>query len=220
MNKHFFAVLLIIFFTTCYAHAQFNFGVRAGFNCTKIWHGESISTIMKSGLLFGAVAEYSVNNKFSITSGIIFATQGYKNLSTVSWDGIDNGGTNKVKDVINLNYIQIPIHVRYKPDNRLLLWAGPYFGFAVGGKEKSKWFEDGKKKHVFVHRLKFGGDDYSNYRIFDFGLNVGIAKQFSNIQVGLEGNNSLISITKSSTYNNDSAYNFGIALSVTYMFGK
>lgn len=219
MNKHFFTISLIIFLATCYAQAQFNYGIRAGFNSTKIWQGKDNPTNMKLGLLFGAVAEYSVSDKFSINPGLLFTTQGYKDQATVAWDGIDGGGTYKVKNIVNLNYIQIPIHICYKSDNRFLLWAGPYFGFAVGGNEKSKWFEDGKK-HIFVHKLKFGGDDYSNYRIFDFGLNIGIAKQFGNIRIGLEGSNSLISTTKPSIYKNDGAYNFGIALTATYMFRK
>ena len=218
--KQFFIVLLTVFVTATYAQAQFTFGARMGLNCTTIQFGGNEETKMKPGLLIGAVADYSINEILSIESGLFFAMRGYKVRPTVCWSGPDGGGCDKVIDIENLNYIQIPVHVVCKIDNRLRFRVGPYFGFAVGGKNKSIWPRSGKNKSVFVHKLKFGNNDHSNYKIFDFGFNAGLAVQLHNIQIGLEVSNSLTSIKKRSVYLSDRAHNLAFTLTTTYMFGN
>ena len=215
MNKYFFTVLLIVVLSTSNSQAQFTYGVRLGLNSTGIL--DVVADIRtKFGFQIGALVDYTLNDKFSIEPKLLFVAQGYKDQARIFWDGFPGGGVAVVKKTVNLNYIQIPIHVCYRPYKRLLLRVGPYFGFAIDGKIK---LEDSRTKGKSVHKLNFGVDDYyGNHRIFDCGLNVGGAVQFSNLQVGLEVNQGFVSIIKPSVHYNNVAYIFGFTLYTTYMF--
>lgn len=211
MNKYFFTVLLSVVLTANNVQAQFIFGVRAGVNSAKICGGIGAATKMKLGFQIGAVADYSVSNKLSIEPGFFFATLGHKMIGSSTTQGGEQI-TNRC--FVTPNYIQFPVHARYKFENKLILQAGPYLGFAVGGKVREKI---GRTGNVFEHKLKFGGDDY---RIFDCGFGIGVAMQFSNIQIGLEGKQGFIGVKPSMHETLSYSKNVSLSLTATYMLGK
>lgn len=259
MNKHFFTVFILVVLTANHVHAQFTFGVRTGLNYTSIWGGVGEPTgstavppgyqigeppdypanpannklLIESGILgyqIGAVADYSINDKFSIESGLLLSKKGFKNQTF----GMGQNGKELTFNVSEkTNYIQIPVHVCYKLGNRFLVHAGPYFGFAISGKRTSDISLDGEKMYERNLMINFGRDKFSygaRYcRIFDWGLGTGLAVRLGNIQVGLEGNTGLISINrdeivsfddmsehKANTHNKNGC----LSLTATYMFGK
>ena len=227
MNKHFLAVSLIVVLTASHVQAQFNFGVRTGLNYTKVL-GTGVAPVnnLKAGFQFGVVADYAVNGKFSIEPGLLFSTLGYKGQQYVT-----EYPTGKkayfFKYQESPNYIQIPVHARYKLGNKVFLHAGPYFGFAIGGKASAEYLDnDGNRMAKASHKLTFRLDDsHSRYsRTFDYGLGVGVAVKFGNVQVGLEGNTGLAGISKYDTISFEDIFiykkNGGFALTATYMFGK
>ena len=208
MNKHFFIVLLSFVLIAGKTQAQYTFGVRAGLNSNKIWGQKGHLTRMKVGFQIGAVAEYSLNDRFSIEHGLLFATLGYNINRTAFTPTMKNG---LFMDE-NRNYIQIPVRFLYKLGNGLSFHAGTYFGRVISGKVKGNSVSIDGEIYNYEDKLRFGGNDNN---VFDCGLSVGIAMRFSNFKVGLEGNRGLISLQPGSNHKNG-----GFAFNATYMFSK
>jgi hypothetical protein len=115
---------------------------------------------------------------------------------------------------INLNYLQIPVNAQYKidlGDMKLLLQAGPYLGYAISGKTKSK--SGGIKEE---EKIKFGNKN-DEMKAFDYGLGFGAGLQFGNIQTSLGYNLGFVNI---SNINKRNTRNNGLSLTVTYLFIK
>ena len=208
MNNHFFKVLLAFVLIAGNTQAQYTFGVRAGLNANKIWGGTGPVTNMKAGFQIGAVADYSLNDRFSIEHGLLFTTLGYQ-IKGLAMPAMKN----MLIKAENRNYIQIPVRFLYKFGNGLSFHAGTYFSRAISGKVKGNLFPIDGEIYNYEYKLRFGENDNS---VFDCGLSVGIAMRFGNFKVGLEGNRGLISLEQSKSYHK----NGGFAFNTTYMFGK
>ena len=198
--KKVFIVFLAAVLTASYAQAQeMTYGVRAGFNLTNMWGGDGLDTKMKPGFQIGIVADYDIMEDFAFQMGLLFATQGFKTEA----DEDDFSLTT------NLNYLQIPMNAQYKLDlggAKLLLQAGPYLGYGLGGKMTGKV---GSKS--VSENIKFGDDGFN---AFDFGLGFGAGLQFNNVQVGLGYNLGLAKFSADGFRNN------GLAVTLTYLLGK
>jgi len=211
--KKFFIVLLVAVLTANYAQAQLTFGARAGLNLTNLYQknekGEKEGLNWKTGFQIGVVADYALLEDLSIQPGILFATQGAK--SEISLLGY------KTKIEFNLNYLQIPINLQYKYDldnMTLLFQAGPYLGYGVGGKMKIEMSEGGTSVSS-SEKIKFGSGDDADFRAFDFGLGLGAGLKFGNIQAVLGYNLGIVKLDPDIDMKN-----IGLALTVTYLFGK
>ena len=173
---------------------------------------------IKPGFQLGVVAEYEISDVFVIQPGILIAQQGCK----IEESGEESGYKWDYKAKYNVTYLQIPVNAQYKLDlggNTLLLQAGPYFGFAVGGKIKVEGSSGGESIDEEV-KIKFGGDEENDdMKGGDFGLGLGAGLQFGNIQVGAGYNLGLANLSNS----RDAKFkqkNNGIAITLTYFFGK
>ena len=222
MNKKVLSVILAAVLTASYAHAQFTFGVRAGFNLTNIsqeYDGKKPDSDekykFKPGFQIGVVGELAISDAFAIQPGILFSTQGAQQ----KFDGKEDGESWESKLSVNLNYIQVPINAQYKLDlggANLLLQAGPYLGYAISGKIKWKSTFDGQTEED-DEKIEFGSSEDDDAKPLDFGIGLGAGLQFSNIQVGLGYNLGLMNLSnepKGVMKNN------GLALTLTYLFGK
>jgi opacity protein-like surface antigen len=205
--KKFFLLVVVAVMTASFAQAQVKFGARAGFNLTNVtekYDGKAVDSdekgSFKPGFQIGVVADIALADALSLQPGLLFATQG------CTYKGED--GDEDLK--INLNYIQIPINVQYKLDlggNSLLLQAGPYLGYAIGG----KWKAGSESEDV-----KFGSKD-EEIKAFDFGIGLGVGMQFSNLQVGLGYNLGLANLNNAEKM---TSKNNGLAVTVTFLFGN
>jgi len=217
MYKKISLILLAVIFTASYAQAQFTFGARAGFNLTNMsakYDGkksDDYNPKFKPGFQIGVVGEYAFSDVFAIQPGILFATQGVRFKE--SEDGVD------FKNSTNLNYLQIPINAMYKLDLssvKLLFQAGPYVGYAISGKEK--WSMEGNGiDESGDDKIEFGSDN-DKTKALDFGIGLGVGLQFAgNFQAGVGYNLGLMNLSNVDKY---TSKNSGIAVTLTYMFGK
>jgi len=213
MNKKNLIVLLAAVLTASYAQAQTTFGVRAGLNLTNVYQkgddGNMKGLDWIPGFQIGVIADYPLLEDLSFQPGILFATQGAK--AEASSSGY------KAKVTINLNYIQIPINLQYKHelDNKVLLvQAGPYLGYGIGGKQKAE-ISQGTTKVSDSRKIKFGSGDDADYKAFDFGLGAGAGLQLGNLQAVLGLNYGLAKLNT-----DGKAKNIGLALTLTYFFDK
>ena len=212
MFKKVFLVVSIAIFSVAFVQAQFTFGARAGFNFTNIY-GDDEEGDFKPGFQLGVVGEIGITDAFSIQPGLLFSQQGSKGSETLY--GV------KLDVTMNLNYIQMPVNAQYKLDlgsMKLLFYGGPYLGYGIGGKLKIK-AKEGTTKVSDSVKIKFGdGNDEDIMYIdnaLDFGMGFGAGLQFGNFQTALGFNVGLASM-----FEDFSSKNNGLALTVTYLFGK
>jgi hypothetical protein len=218
MNKKVLTVMLAIVLMAGYAQAQLAFGVRAGLNLTNLDGDFTDNNKMKPGFQLGAVADYALSKAVSIQPGILFATQGCKFQITETVEGEQM----KIKSTTNLNYLQIPVNAQFKIDMggvKLLLQAGPYLGFALSGKNRTESTVAGITEKE-DNDVKIGSGEGETKR-FDLGLGAGAGLQFGNIQASAGYNFGLTNINNKSEFiENNRLWNTGLAVTVTYLFGK
>jgi len=93
------------------------------------------------------------------------------------------------------------------------LQAGPYMGFAVGGKSITEY-----RGEKIEEKIKFGSGDDDFMKGFDFGTNLSVGWQFGNIQTGLGFSTSWL--RSLSNEKNVRMHNIALSLIATYYFGK
>ena len=211
-----------------------NVGLRAGLNLAKIvgdevdaYDDSGYDIKYKPGIQLGLVVEFPTKNeKIVIQPGILFSQTGSKYEMSESEKVYDS--TIMVEEVVTgtMNYFQVPVNFIYKHDLgscTLLLQAGPYLGYAIGGKYKYEESytinPDPNKvsgKESESGSLKFGSSKKNNYKSFDLGFGLGAGLMFSDkFQVGIGYNIGLADIG-----HGISAKNRFISFTLTYILGK
>lgn len=219
-------VLSLIVFLSAYSgnvpaqESPWRFGINAGGNFSNMTY-DNPRTDDKFGLgyQFGVIAEYHLPKNFFIQSGLSFANKRteYKNYHA----GFVVGGDGKSGDkmIFNRQYLQIPLNAGYKvslsKDVKLLVTAGPYVAYGIGG--TSSWklnnsvFGDGSKKK---ERDTFSNEGLSRW---DYGINAGTHIEYKKIRLGLTYEWGLKDISKG--YGNGLKHkNQTFLISVAYMF--
>jgi hypothetical protein len=109
--------------------AQFNIGIKAGTNITKI-EGRSFKDEFRYGYHIGGFAEIGFGKKLGIQPEVLFnqfqtrVDSSFKNVYQNAVNFSDNRN-------IKLNYLSIPVLLNYKLGNALTLQAGPQFGILL-----------------------------------------------------------------------------------------
>ncbi|MBZ4190086.1 porin family protein [Niabella beijingensis] len=190
------------------AFSQVQFGVRAGVNFSNAVVRDADDNKMPTNLLTGfhagVTAELPLGDEFAVSPGLLFNTKGYQ--YKVTSDGL----------TVTVNqhpyYLELPVNFLYKPElgnGRLLLGAGPYLAYGIGGRWKGK----GAMGNTTTSRsgsLEFKNDisstdssylDYNNLKKLPYGkpFDVGAALlagyEFSNkFSVQLNGQMGLLNI--------------------------
>lgn len=186
--------------------AQMNLGVKGGVNMSNFYGDELDDKNVKIGFHIGLAADYDFAYNSAIQTGLFFTTKGAKYTSSFG----DASG----ELTVNPMYLQIPVHYAYKidvsPGTRVVLHAGPYAAYGVGGKSKlsgsvgdigAEYEED-----VF-------GDD--GFKRFDAGLGLGVGAEFGPLLFDIGWDMGLVNIVDS---DNGDLKNQNAYLSVGYKF--
>ena len=207
--------VVIASFATIFTYAQSTtFGIRAGVNFYNITGkdvtGDKMDNSLKTGFHVGANAEIPIGVDFYVQPGVLFSTKGAK---------ADND------DKVNLNYIEIPVNLLYKPDHgtgKLLLGFGPYVAFGAGGKYKIDNGDDLSieyEKTITPAQAATGYGLY--YKSFDAGANLLFGYEMSNhLSVQLNAQLGLVNINPEITGIDDKTAwkNTGFGISLGYRF--
>jgi hypothetical protein len=133
--------LFLAFFLIAKASmAQFNFGVKAGTNISKI-DGKSFKNEFNYGYLLGGFAEIGLGGKLGFQTEVLLNQ--YQTKVDSSFKSIyNNAFKNAESGDVKLNYLSIPVLLNYKLGSALSLQAGPQFGILMN-KDKNL-LENGK----------------------------------------------------------------------------
>ena len=206
MKKMRFMLVVAMLAMVTAVSAQMNLGVKGGVNMSNFYGDELDDKNVKIGFHIGLAADYDFAYNSAIQTGLFFTTKGAKYTSSFG----DASG----ELTVNPMYLQIPVHYAYKidvsPGTRVVLHAGPYAAYGVGGKSKlsgsvgdigAEYEED-----VF-------GDD--GFKRFDAGLGLGVGAEFGPLLFDIGWDMGLVNIADSEDVDikNQNAY-----LSVGYKF--
>lgn len=140
-------------------------------NMTKIDESKALP-----GFTFGVGMDYGFNENWSLQSGLMISSKGFK-FKEGDW-----------KDKYRPIYLDIPILAAYKfniSDNtKFVINAGPYLAIGLGGKNKETDEED----------IKLFDKDGYDWKRFDLGIQYGIGLELSDrYLINLTGQNGFIS---------------------------
>jgi len=212
------------------AMSQVEIGIRAGANMSnatiKDANDNKADTKLNPGFHAGVTFDIPIADEFYVQPGALFSTKGYKMKDEGSVLGNTYEGTLKVTP----SYIEVPVNFLYKPElgsGKLLLGAGPYVAYGIGG----KWKLDGSFNNSsastdgdleFKNDTKDASNDKQIYgKPFDAGANLLFGYEFANkLSFQLNGQLGLLNIVPKNDGDKPDAKmkNSGFGISVGYKF--
>lgn len=199
------------------------FGIQSGIQFQNIngtdANDNDLNNDLRIGFNAGVIIAFPVVPEFYIQSGLLFSLKGATGEETL-------GGV-LMKRNIKINYIELPIHLLYKPilgNGHLILGIGPYIALGISGKVK---YEGGGAS--LTQTIKFKNSvsltdpgNYSYFRPLDAGADLLVGYEFSNnISFQLNAQLGLIKINPKYEFANNSktsAKNTGFGLTIGYHF--
>ncbi|WP_114789273.1 porin family protein [Niabella yanshanensis] len=144
--RPFLLVLMLTSFLGIFGSAKAQLGVRAGFNAYNVisrdGNGNELygDPKLNPGFHVGVTYDYLIANNFYVQPAVLFSTKGYR-IKNV-------GETASFESYMNPYYIEMPVNILYAPrlgKGRLLLGAGPYIAYGIGGRGQNydKKIEEG-----------------------------------------------------------------------------
>ncbi len=214
---------------------ELSFGIKGGVNMSNFSGKDVKDTKMKLGYNVGIAADYDFAPNMAIQSGLFFTTKGAKLSSAkINQKFGDATLSGTVDATANAMYLQLPVHFAYKidvnPGTRVVLHAGPYVAYGVGGKRSGKanlkvsGNVPADQKALLDEAIKQANasttgvntfDKKTGLKPFDAGVGLGIGVEFGSILVDLGWDMGLLNIsnTKDGSLKNQNAY-----FSVGYKF--
>ncbi len=144
------------------AQKQFTFGPKIGVDYTHYW-GKDVNHGGQLNYQAGVFFEYRMADKFAIAPELVFAAQGGKYDTKGTVLGVDV----EAKETDHVNYINVPVMLKYYVCPEVSIDFGPQVGFNVYSKttvEAKIAGEGGKKTYPMKDHTK----------TVDFGLGLGL----------------------------------------------
>ncbi len=142
------------------AQEFFNFGVKGGVNFATLTgdDADELDLKMRTGFHLGVLAEIMISNKFGIQPEVLYSTQG-GNADMNFFDEI----LGNVEADLKLEYISIPVMLKYFVTPGFSLEAGPQFSFLSKSEIEAEFQGDSETEDL--------KDDTES---FDIGAAVGV----------------------------------------------
>ena len=158
--------------------------IKGGLNMSNFYGDNLNDKNMKPGFHIGVGADLEFIPNISLQTGLFFSTKGAKYTYDFPVDFVDDAEFS-----ITANYLQLPIHIAYKidvaPGTKLVLHAGPYIAYGIGGKRKiDSAFTDDLKPILGKQEINTFDKDFG-YKPFDYGVGLGVGAEFGVFLVDL-----------------------------------
>jgi hypothetical protein len=172
-----------------YSFAQLRIGPIAGLQMTNLTGDNDADNAMKLGAHVGGIINLGITDNFSIEPQVLYSMKGSQ--------------SNEDSDLkLNLNYIDVPIHLKFKFENGLFLFAGPNIGILLSAKADNGEDTD---------------DIKDNMKSLDLGINVGAGYEFdSGLGLALRYNMGFANVWDEDEFDQK---NNAIALSLYFLLG-
>lgn len=188
-------ILVLFALVSVVSYSQVSWNAKVGMNMSNISEMEGD---MKIGYNLGVGMEYAFTDMWSIQPSLLFSAKGTK---------YDLGSEGDI--TVNPLYLELPIMAAARfaiSDNmNIVVSAGPYFAFGVGGKVSGEGDDD---MDVF-------GEDGLDAKRFDAGIGVGVAWEINKFFVGVNGS---FGLAKLYDVEDDAPKNTNFSIGVGYKF--
>ena len=191
-------ILVLVILIAVHATAQkVNFGVKAGLNVSMLTGSKEQIMSSTNGFFAGPFLELKLLEKFTVQPEFLFSAQGAKF---------------KAKDLTfntttKMNYLLVPIMVKYYPVKSLFIEGGPQVGFLMSAKQE---VEDK------ITNISTSEDIKKATKGYDLSLNVGVGYDILDKVVAQM--RYCIGLTDTSTLENTNLKNGVFQLSMGYKF--
>lgn len=158
---------LFLSVTVIAQNKKVNVGLKAGLNISSLSFDESeLNSSSKAGFTAGLMVEIPMTEKFSLQPELLYSQQGTK---TSFFDG--DVTNSSYKGTIELNYLNIPLMLKYYVIKGFSVQAGPQLGILL------------KADHKYQDNF-LGYKNYGSFNLFDHSsgvdtsVNLGLGYQF------------------------------------------
>lgn len=207
-------------------HGQ-HFAIKAGLNAANVtgdmvdnqWGG-SFPTNYLTSFQLEAAAEYPLNHRFSIQSGLKYNGKGHSHYSQATTQF--NVGPYYVSEVgARLYYLDIPLTLKFhlpKVGCETYVFGGGYFGLGLHGERVFTNTFPNRKTEVIERTVKFGAG--KNYNRIDFGGLAGVGMQFGALFFEISYTLGLPDLSTDEIFGSFDNKNRQLSLSLGYRFFK
>jgi hypothetical protein len=181
------------------------FGVKAGVSLTNVTGDGTSSAKNIFGFHGGLIANFAVNDAFSIQPELLYSMKGTKQEESLTFNGV----TYSAKATARFHYIDVPVLARVNAGG-IFFELGPQVGFLAAANQKTEVSGAGSGSS--------DDDIKSELKTVDFGYAAGLGYQLSNGPgIGIRYNGGFSDINKNS--GSSSIRNSAFQLYLSYMFG-
>ena len=173
--------------------------VKGGTNLSTMLSKDRIETYSEDyqltpRLLIGITADYPFTERFSLESGILFSSKGYK--LEANYALYQNSEPFRVYQNAVLNYIEIPLLFKGSAKVRelsIFSTIGPYVGIGLSGEMTANSYSIGiAEKQVYSHEMGADG----NWKRLDYGLQAGVGMEIRRIVIKISYSYGLANISQ------------------------
>lgn len=206
MKKVILSLVLISTFTFTNAQKA-KIGAKIGLNIANAnVTGESVPSMSSvANLHIGGFAEFNISKKVSFQPELLYSMQGSKFSQAIAL----NQTVYNTNNTFKLSYINIPLMVKYYPQEKFYFEAGPQIGFLTSAK-------------LEVEVSNYGTNTQDAKELFeslDFGLNFGLGYNFTKrITSNLRYNLGLANIANTESGDDTTINNRVFSVSLGYVF--
>ncbi len=202
IHLNFSIACMLVLFTIMSATAQVRFGAKAGLNMANMSYSEDYSTDLQNiaegtitnsiipAFHAGGLVEFDFGAGMGLSAGLQLSVKGERNKY--------NGGlvpefsyTQKIRPV----YVQVPVAVYYR-NSGFYAGAGPYIGYGVAGKVKTKRSGEENEESEDIKFDNKNGQPYDSayFSPLDFGAGLEVGYEFGSIRVSASYNLGLANV--------------------------
>lgn len=143
------------------------FGAKAGVNFANLTGDDAGDAEMFFGFNAGMFVEIPLTDKLALQPEVLYSAQGSKSEGPLDIEG----DIYDVKATMKINYINVPVMLKYKVAEKFSLEGGPYVGFLTSAKMKVEVAGFGSATEDIKEMVKST----------DFGVALGMNYDFSDV---------------------------------------
>jgi hypothetical protein len=143
MMNRYLAIIILLLFSFISFSQSFKGGIFAGFSACQV-DGDHLSGFRRAGLVAGAYTGHDLSPKLAWQLELKFIQKG-------SYQSLNPEANIQHTYDLRLNYVELPVLLKYKYKRKLVFDAGPGFGYLAWHKENSE-----------------NGPDYDPFNLYPF----------------------------------------------------
>ncbi len=183
------------------------FGVKGGVNFSNLYTENVEDNNVLTSFNVGVFATLPITDFIAIQPELLYSGKG----AELVYNNAFAEGSAKFK----LNYIEVPVLLKFNITDNLNIHAGPYFAYLIDAQVKNE-----SDNGIFDFEESYDNDDFNK---FDMGLSGGIGFDFNSFGIGARYNYGLTNVGKErtilgQTYTIPDAKNSNISLYLSLQF--